>query len=107
MQCMSNILSIAEVRRRLPVGMQMEVEYLRGTLVVHGNTGQTTIPPTAPQHRIVIKQTTHKMESKRADGKVVHLEWRGVTAKEVDDGAIVLSAVGVGEFVRITPVEQK
>lgn len=101
-------LSIAEVKRRLSVGTEFTAEFLRGPLVVRGNTGDTVMPVPAPSRRRVTKQTS-QMVSVYLDGpkvgKSIYCDWAGVTAREDTDGSIVLTnnkVTPAEDFVRFS-----
>jgi hypothetical protein len=78
-------ISIAEVRRRLPIGTKIKVDYPR--TVIHGNCGQV-VHEGSTQFRKVVKQTHYEMISSNEDKKV-HCSWSGTKAK-ADENSIYL-----------------
>ena len=79
-------MTIAELRRRLPVGTHFAVEFL----------GRERA------ERVVVKNTTHQLVSRFLSGKrageLIYLEWRGIKASQGADG--ITLADESGPFVR-------
>lgn len=103
-------LSIAEVRRRLPVGKEFRSAFV-GSLVIHGNAGRVELPVPPVTTRRVVKQTPLKMTSVYLDGEKKdtesHCYWAFVVCREEADGTIVLSHYDdekneTTDFVRIS-----
>lgn len=88
-------MTIAELKRRLPVGAEFTAQFLRGPITVRGNCGDTVLATdNTPRRRRVVKQTS-QMVSVHLDGpKVGHnayLTWKGTTARQDTDGSIILT----------------
>ena len=101
-------LSIAEVKRRLPVGTEYTGEFI-GTMNVRviGNLGVTNLHKSEQERitrRRIVKQTS-EMVSEFLDGpkagQQIYLTWKGVSAQEDTDGSIVLMMDNVEPFLRI------
>lgn len=92
-------LSIAEVRRRLPVGKFFTGEFI-------GRNGQLCKPENKILRRQVEAQKSNEMECRLKDGpdegRVTYLEWIGVLARE-DENAIILTCTGE-DFFKITDI---
>ena len=71
-------ISVAEARRRFPVGQGVEATYL--------GTAQRQ-----PEVRVVTKQSQHEMVSARADGTEVHNGWSHRQAWEDQSGNIIVA----------------
>ncbi len=88
-------ITIAELRRRLPVGATFKASFLRGPIKVVGNTGNTLLPVDNNEYsRVVVKQTASEMVSKYTEGpregREVTCTWRAVVARE-EEGRIILT----------------
>ena len=92
-------LSIAEVRRRLPVSSTFTGEFI-------GNNGKICKPENKVLRRQVISQRPQEMESKLKEGpdegKSTYLAWPGVIAR-LEDEAIILTCTGE-DFLKITDI---
>ena len=79
-------MTIAELRRRLPVGTHFAAEFLDH----------------AASERVVVKNSTHQLVSRflsgNRAGELIYLEWRGVKASQGADG--ITLADENGPFVR-------
>lgn len=89
-------LSIAEVRRNLPVGTIYRVTYLGPPILVYGNTGLVVMPTPDPVRRRVIKQNEKQMVSVYLEGEKkgqhVYLTWEGTTATREGHKTFLLEA---------------
>jgi hypothetical protein len=98
-------MTIAELRRLLPVDKEWTGEYLGGSLVVLGNAGSTTFHPNPPARRRVIKQSAYEMKSMMLDGpkanQVVYHNWKGTKARKENDAIILTDETG-RDFLKIT-----
>lgn len=94
-------ISLAEVRRRLPVGAKFTAEFI-------GLNAKVCKPENRCTKRVVEKQTSHQMVSVKEDGERVWHQWNETMAHEHEDGSIVLSMTDGDEskkpeaFLRIT-----
>lgn len=77
-------ISLAEVRRRLPVGAKFTAEFI-------GFNGKVCKPENRCTKRVVEKQSAHQMVSVKEDGERVWHQWSHTLAEEHEDGSIVLS----------------
>lgn len=103
-------LSIAELRRRLPAGTRFTARFLRGDIVIRGNTGTTTLEvDKETQTREVVKQTASEMVSVYLTGprkgREVTCTWRGVSARE-DESGITLTQGETGEDFLLIRIEE-
>lgn len=91
-------LSIAEVKRRLPVGTEYVGEY------VGGNARNVKLGGRIARRRVT-KQTSYEMTSEVLtgpnSGSIPHLTWQGQKARE-DDGAIIILDHQGDQYFRIT-----
>lgn len=88
-------MTIAELKRRLPVGAEFTAQFLRGPITIRGNLGDTVLPAdNTPRRRRVVKQTS-QMVSVHLDGpkagQEAYLTWKGTTARQDTDGSIILT----------------
>lgn len=112
---MASKISIAEVRRRLPVGAKFTASFVGPmTMVVQGNLGATTLPPANDRttERVVKRQSSSTMVSEFLTGpkigKSIYCDWAGMAAREEGDGSIVLSHERDGEqkdFLSISNIQ--
>jgi hypothetical protein len=91
-----NKLTIAELRRLLPVGTEYTATYLGADQVIHGNLGPSIFEVDhKPYRRRVIANTSKMMRSLVIDtGSEPRCEWNQTLARWEDDGSIILSFPG-------------
>lgn len=105
-------ISIAEVRRRLPVGATFTATFLRD-LTVRPNVGPPVVMPNrGPSSREVVSQNAHEMVSRYTSGprsgQNISCKWTGVTAR-VEDGVTIILSQKFGDeredFLAITDIK--
>lgn len=89
-------ISVAQARRELPVGTQVEVSYL-GTPV-------NSKPPGSDLPRTVTKQNDYEMITQTQDGTEVHNDWAGKTAHVDSAGNVIVSHQDGQPYVAYTRV---
>ena len=95
-------MTIAEVRRRLPVGTEFTAEFINPVGRAKFGEGQHT------SRRRVTKQSAREMVSLFLDGpkegKEIFLGWKNTKARE-EDGSIIFTMTDTGspqDFLKIT-----
>jgi len=81
---MAKRISLAEVRRMLPVGTRFTAEFI-------GFNARVCKPENRVTKRTVVKQTANQMVSVKQDGEHVWHQWSHSIAEQYNDGSIVLS----------------
>ncbi|SRR6266404_3474446 len=90
--------TLADFKRRLTIGTKLTYEFHRSTTIV-GNLGNTVIPASGLQARVVSRLQSNGVWFMRADGKESWLDWP--KAKDlifVDDNTVTVCLDGVPSF---------
>jgi hypothetical protein len=113
---MSTKLSIAALKRMLPVGAEFTAEFCcRTAVIVRGNLGTTTHFVPQPDdlrisRRRVVKQTSQMVSEYLTgpkQGQQIYCQWTGTTARRDASGDIVLTNTQVDppeDFLRIRAI---
>lgn len=105
-------ISIAEAKRRLPVGAEFTAEVLVPSIAVRGNTGNTTLGATVNVYRRRVTKQKSSMVSVYLDGsragREIYLNWKNTVARVEDDGSIIITMTEADppeDFLRISDIK--